>query len=650
MAQPDARFHAVLIGIDAYRSRPLHGCVNDVDAVQRLLIERAGVPADRVRRLASPHPGARHDPSVPETPATLANIRAALDALAAQVQDGDRVFIYYSGHGTRVPFSHPRGYAIHREALVPADVDAAWPQRLLFDHELNALLAGLARRTRAVTCVLDCCHSASVTRDPGLPGGRPRSLDPVRHLGWIPQILTSAPDPARGEGGAGGARSFGDCHVVSACLDFELAMEAPGDDGVPRGLFTHALLRALAGIPDPELRSVPWARIWQAVRADVERRNPWQHPSMTGPLARAILAGPPVGGDPGLAIRRAGDAYELDAGTLASVTEAAQIAVYDAPGHLPPPLGSPEDLAARRGLLRVTSAELASARAEAIGAPFELAPGARGRVVEAGRAARLRCAIVPPDEAIAAALGGSPLLEVVGALEAQVRLVAAGGRWLLTDDVHDETEAGALVALRPEELGYARAVLEHYHQYALPLRMAESVRDLPGALALEVLACERELAGAAAQVADLPEAPTEGRSAYELRAGARICFRVRNTSGVPLLVTLLNSAASGRVQLLGKEVIDVGGAAVIWAGAELGRPFVMTLPPGRPQGIDRLVAIGTTAVGRDLGYLRVDQRFCDVLTPTRSREDRISLKDLGCEGPPLEQWTATRAMLRTRAG
>ena len=94
MAQPDARFHAVLIGIDAYRSRPLHGCVNDVDAVQRLLIERAGVPADRVRRLASPHPGARHDPSVPETPATLANIRAALDALAAQVQDGDRVFIY----------------------------------------------------------------------------------------------------------------------------------------------------------------------------------------------------------------------------------------------------------------------------------------------------------------------------------------------------------------------------------------------------------------------------------------------------------------------------------------------------------------------------------------------------------------------------
>ena len=33
----DPRFHVLLIGIDAYTVKPLRGCVNDIDAVQRLL-------------------------------------------------------------------------------------------------------------------------------------------------------------------------------------------------------------------------------------------------------------------------------------------------------------------------------------------------------------------------------------------------------------------------------------------------------------------------------------------------------------------------------------------------------------------------------------------------------------------------------------
>ena len=42
--KPD-ELHVLLIGIDAYDGRgPLQGCVNDVDAVQGVLLDRLGVP------------------------------------------------------------------------------------------------------------------------------------------------------------------------------------------------------------------------------------------------------------------------------------------------------------------------------------------------------------------------------------------------------------------------------------------------------------------------------------------------------------------------------------------------------------------------------------------------------------------------------
>ena len=54
------RHHVLLIGIDAYDGGGmLTGCVNDIDAVQRLLLDRVGVPPAHIRRLAAPRTGAR---------------------------------------------------------------------------------------------------------------------------------------------------------------------------------------------------------------------------------------------------------------------------------------------------------------------------------------------------------------------------------------------------------------------------------------------------------------------------------------------------------------------------------------------------------------------------------------------------------------
>jgi hypothetical protein len=649
MTQPEPTYHVLLVGIDAYNPKPLAGCVNDIDAVQRLLIERARIPPASIRRLASPRPDARCETSVPALPATLANLRAALGQLAAQVGPDDRFLLYYSGHGARVPVSLPDGHVIYREALVPVDVSETSERRLLFDHELNERLAAIRG---SVTCIFDCCHSSGVARIeplPGapaeeLPGARARSLDVAQDLGWRAPLPASDLGAARGAAAAR-AGAPRDCHIVAACLAHEQAIEATGEDGVQHGLLTASLLRALAPISDDELRTVPWSRIWEAMRASVEQRIARQHLWMTGNPRRAVIAGPPAHGDPGLTIRRDGDAYELDAGTLAQVTVSALVAVYGERTVYFPALGSDEDRAARRGLLRVTSASPARAAAVVEGGPFELPPGARGRIVEPGAAPRLRCAIVPRHEELAAALAASPLLELVDdARRAQVRLEQAGGRWLLADDVHEAHPARALHAIGPGELAHARAVLEHYYRYALPLRMAESARDLPGALRLTVLACDRELSAEAAQAAaGLSEAPTAADSTYDLTSGTLVCFRVHNTSQTLLRVTLLNAAASGRVQILGDQVIDPHAAFVFWLHGVLGSPFEMAVPDDRQQGIDRFIAIGTTALGKHLGHLGVEQSFEDLraVTPKDVRDPR--------SGVPADRWTAAQIIVKTRA-
>src|SRR5262245_37695842 len=115
--QVQSNYYVLLIGIDAYSVRPLHGCVNDIDAIQRLLLgERVGIPKDRIRRLASPHPKSAHDTTVDSKPATLANICTALEDLGSnRVKESDRVFVYYSGHGARTPVTTPVG-SLDREA------------------------------------------------------------------------------------------------------------------------------------------------------------------------------------------------------------------------------------------------------------------------------------------------------------------------------------------------------------------------------------------------------------------------------------------------------------------------------------------------------------------------------------------------------
>jgi hypothetical protein len=390
--------------------------------------------------------------------------------------------------------------------------------------------------------------------------------------------------------------------------------------------------------------------------AAVSERNSAQHPRMIGNAGRAVFSGPPVEGDPGIPVRQVGHAFQIAAGTLANITKGAVLAIYgDQPDYFPR-LESVEDHSARIGLVQVEDAKPATATAAPVGRAFELPPGARGRLIAAGDAARLRCAVIPSHRLLEDRLRESPLLQVVSQTEGpDVRLEHSRdrGRWFLTDSLYSaRPDRPILFALYPDELDAARRVLEHYRAYSLPVRMAARLTDLEGSLDLRVRICPSGWRATPDNVqgANSQHVAATTLDTYVLWVGARVCFEVRNHSAHRLRVTLVNSAASGKVQFLGDETIDANAFHVFWANNDVGMPFELTLPPGLDHGLDRLVAIGRTADAHDLGYLRVDQTFADVAN-VRRRGPRPVDDDVGDAPPttpPIEQWTAAQAIIETR--
>jgi caspase domain-containing protein len=657
--QNEPIFHALLIGIDNYPIQALSGCVNDIDDVQRLLLESGlGATPDTIRRLASPRAGTSHPTAVAEAPATFANIRAALAYLASdRVREIDRVFLYYSGHGKQVPVTGREGQTFQREALVPVDFqrtsdpndrDRAW----FFDFEFNEALRRIAARTRQITVVLDCCHAAGSFRDGDDPSSAMRSLDQLE--------LDPVPDPVGASRGddddaAWLGRGIEACQVVSACLAHESAREADRD-GKRHGLLTRAFVAALDAVPLAERPSLAWSRIWNAMRADVVRNNSFQTPRIEGNAQRKVFAGPPVNGDPGIPVLRDRGAsiYRIEAGSAAEITDGAELAIYGPELSDFPALGSDAERKARLGLVRISRATPDRAEGRPVGDAFEIPAGARGRVVKPATA--LLCSVRPQSPEVQQAVADSDLIKLVGPDEpAAFRFERHADQWLLIDDQHGNgDDAPILFGLAPHELFCARAALEHYAAYSLPLRMARrAAADLPEGLELRLLSCPNDLPPDNAQTAKLDEVAID-KGAYQVRPGAGVCVYVRNRSKRRLSVGLFDASADGRVQLLGDEIIEPDQFHVFWAQSNLGKAFKMTLDNGTSRARDRLVAIGRTSTAFPLEHLRNSKTFASVVASCKSAADGdLAAKGMGdgrdlvagCTAAATERWTAAQAVI-----
>ena len=229
---------AVCIGINAYPTAPLDGCVADAEKWRATL---AGFGFE-VKR-------------IPEQEATRQRILSELGALIAGSQAGDTLVFQYSGHGTQVEDidgdeadGDTPGLD---EALCPIDFGEG---HFLIDDDIADLVRQLPADAH-LSFILDCCHSGTGTRFAArafsiAPAGtvvkaryiRPSAEQRERHR----QFRRTAPAPIQ-RNLTERARAITTMREVTfaACKSSEVAWEVDG-----QGEFTRRAHQVLASAPD----------------------------------------------------------------------------------------------------------------------------------------------------------------------------------------------------------------------------------------------------------------------------------------------------------------------------------------------------------------------------------------------------------------
>ncbi|KAK0193115.1 caspase domain-containing protein [Armillaria mellea] len=248
-----SRFWAVLIGIDAYKISPLRGCVSDALTMESYLVKDLGVPKERIQRLLGPtEHRSLNDSTVP----SRANIISSLHSLVdnPQIECGDNIIIYFSGHGSCYsPSDLDHGAGMGSiEALCPIDREDLDADDVLIpdisDREINCILKEISRtKGNHITFILDCCHSGSVTR--GIDESGTRTIPPLPRAS-LKSMLSTAEEAMKSFAGYHSILEEDWCpdmtsHVVlAACKEYQFAREVKGKDGF-NGFFTQALLSTL---------------------------------------------------------------------------------------------------------------------------------------------------------------------------------------------------------------------------------------------------------------------------------------------------------------------------------------------------------------------------------------------------------------------
>lgn len=164
---PRINRHALIIGISKYGDpgiSPLPGARIDRESATQMATAMQ-VPASNISYLQ-------------DEQATGENIRAALRSLESRVQEGDRVFIHYSGHGTRA-YDKEAGGCVESLLGYEGTYNA-----LLTNREMASLLKPITNKTDKLFVMYDACHSGGIvsnastvrTRGLGMAGSR---MDPL---------------------------------------------------------------------------------------------------------------------------------------------------------------------------------------------------------------------------------------------------------------------------------------------------------------------------------------------------------------------------------------------------------------------------------------------------------------------------------------
>jgi hypothetical protein len=133
-----AENYALIMGVSAYERKPLFGVKTDVVNVRKIALAM-NIPEANVT--------VREDKAL-----TLAGIRQTLDDFARKIRQGDRAFIYFSGHGT----SYPGAAGKCEQAIVSQEI------KYLTKKEFHDRLKPIVDKAAKTFVFLDTCFSGGV--------------------------------------------------------------------------------------------------------------------------------------------------------------------------------------------------------------------------------------------------------------------------------------------------------------------------------------------------------------------------------------------------------------------------------------------------------------------------------------------------------
>ena len=225
---------ALLIGISAYENiRPLNGPRRDLPKMKAFLRDHWKFGQDEIIVLE-------------DADATRDKIIAAIkERLIGETKAGDRVLIYFSGHGSQLPDEDGDEEDGLDETLSPVNTTEDGRNQIT-DDVFGALLAQLG--DRKVTVIIDSCHSGTVSRSVG-------SFTEDEHSGslartFVPTLQSRSATPTVYDEEAHSreesfVKSKGSLHVWSAAASNQLSWDTPGG-GVFTGHFIEGMSDQLA--------------------------------------------------------------------------------------------------------------------------------------------------------------------------------------------------------------------------------------------------------------------------------------------------------------------------------------------------------------------------------------------------------------------
>ena len=166
-------YWALLIGIDLYpdddKTRPLEGCVKDVQQLQQFLDSRKNIHTTVLQASNCDkdncYSSMKQPPEDEQQWPTLENVRSVISMITSKARPGEVVHIHFSGHGLRRK-TQSEDFSDHENGdLALVLFDPISGSRYLQGLELAKMLEKMVENRLKPVLVLDCCYSGAVLRN-----------------------------------------------------------------------------------------------------------------------------------------------------------------------------------------------------------------------------------------------------------------------------------------------------------------------------------------------------------------------------------------------------------------------------------------------------------------------------------------------------